>query len=108
MLGQIVNLGKQGMQQAAQENGRRIIGGSIPGDCSDPTFAGYVHTDIGKELEFAVTAVRAGTWTAEQVRFGLTSGNGGTDFVLCNGDPAVRAVLDKARAELADGAVQPY
>jgi basic membrane protein A len=108
VLGQIVNLGKQGMQQAAQEGGKAMVGGPIPGDCADGRYVGYVHTDIGKELEYAVSAVQGGTWKAEQVRFGLTSPNGGTDFVLCSQDPAVVATLQKAEADLASGAVRPY
>ncbi|GAA4556291.1 BMP family protein [Pseudonocardia xishanensis] len=108
VLGQIVNLGKQGMAQAAQEGGKSMVGGPIPGDCGDPRFVGYVHTDIGKEIEYAVNAVQSGTWAAQQVRFGLTSGNGGTDFVLCSTDPTVAATLQRAEDQLAAGAVQPY
>lgn len=108
VLGQIVNLGKQGMQQAAQEGGTAMVGGPIPGDCTDPAFVGYVHTDIGKELEYAVDAVRDGSWQAAQVRFGLASGNGGTDFVLCSTDQNVQAALQRAEGELASGAVRPY
>ena len=108
VLGQIVNLGKQGMAQAAQEGGKSLVGGPIPGDCSDRRYVGYVHTDIGKEIEYAVSAVQRGTWAAEQVRFGLTSPNGGTDFVLCTTDPTVAATLQRAEDQLAAGAVQPY
>jgi len=108
VLGQIVNLGKQGMQQAAQEGGASMIGGPIPSDCTDPAVVGYVHTDIGKELEYAVDAVRAGSWQSAQVRFGLTSGNGGTDFVLCGADATVQATLQRAKDALVSGAVQPY
>jgi basic membrane protein A and related proteins len=108
VLGQIVNLGKQGMQQAAQEGGTAIVSGPIPSDCTDPAVVGYVHTDIGKELEYAVDAVRSGTWQATQVRFGLASGNGGTDFVLCSTDPNVQATLQRAKAELTSGALRPY
>lgn len=108
VLGQIVNLGKQGMEQAAKEAGTRMVGGPIPGDCTDKSFVGYVHTDIGTEVEYAVNAVLAGTWKAEQVPFGLTSANKGTDFVLCDKDPAVSKVLEKAKSELASAAVKPY
>ena len=44
----------------------------------------------------------------EQVRFGLTSPNGGTDFVLCSTDPTVASTLQRAEDQLAAGAVQPY
>ncbi|GLY02129.1 MULTISPECIES: BMP family ABC transporter substrate-binding protein [Actinoplanes] len=108
VLGQIVNLGKQGIEQAAKESGARMVGGPIPGDCTDSAYVGYVKTDIGAELEYAVHAVLDGTWKAEQVRFGLTSDNGGTDFVLCTKDDAVAALLAKAKSELASGAVTAY
>ncbi|BCY08674.1 BMP family ABC transporter substrate-binding protein [Actinoplanes sp. L3-i22] len=107
VLGQIVNLGKQGIQQAAQDAGARMVGGPIPGDCQGP-YVGYVHTDLGKEIEYAVAAVQAGTFKAEQVRFGLSSGNGGTAFVPCGTDAAVTSVLDRATAQLASGAIKPY
>lgn len=106
--GQIVNLGKQGIEQASEEGGARMIGGPIPGDCTDDTYVGYVHTDIGAEIEYAVHAVLDGTWQAAQVPFGLTSGNGGTDFVLCVDDADVSALLEQAKAGLASGEIQPY
>jgi basic membrane protein A and related proteins len=108
VLGQNVNLGKQGMQQAAQEADGRMVGGPIPGDCSDPGYVGYVHTDIGTEVEYAVDAALDGSWKAEQVPFGLTSGNKGTDFVLCTKDATVTALLEKAKTQLASAAVSPY
>ncbi|WP_083742781.1 BMP family protein [Rhodococcus sp. MTM3W5.2] len=107
-LGQIVNLGKAGMEQAAGQSGAAMVGGPIPGDCTDKAYLGYVHTDIGKELEYAVDAVLDGSWKAENVRFGLTSPNGGTDFVLCSTDPVVAAKLGEAKAGLASGAITAY
>ncbi|RZL23501.1 MAG: BMP family ABC transporter substrate-binding protein [Rhodococcus sp. (in: high G+C Gram-positive bacteria)] len=108
VLGQIVNLGKQGLQQAAREAGGTMSGGPIPGDCSDPTYLGYVRTDIGTEIEYAVSSTLDGTWAAEQVPFGLTSDKGGTDYVLCSNDPAAAAALTKAKATVADGTVKLY
>ncbi|MFC0450954.1 BMP family protein [Rhodococcus jostii] len=107
-VGQIVNLGKSGLEQAAAQSGALMVGGPIPGDCSNPAYVGYVHTDIGKEVEYAVQSTLDGTWKAENVAFGLTSPNGGTDFLLCSGDPAVADALDKAKTGLATGAVEPY
>ncbi|MEV0855478.1 BMP family protein [Nocardia fluminea] len=107
-LGQIVNLGKAGMEQAATQSGATMVGGPIPGDCTNPAYLGYVHTDIGAEVEFAVKAVLDDSWKAENVRFGLTSPNDGTDFVLCSKDPAVADALAKAKTALSTGAVKPY
>ncbi|MEU4318095.1 BMP family protein [Nocardia fluminea] len=107
-LGQIVNLGKAGMEQAATQSGATMVGGPIPGDCTNPAYLGYVHTDIGAEVEFAVKAVLDNSWKAENVRFGLTSRNDGTDFVLCSKDPAVADALAKAKTALSTGAVKPY
>lgn len=107
VLGQIVNLGKQGLQQAARESGASMSGGPIPGDCSDPTYTGYVRTDIGTEIEYAVSSVLDGTWAAEQVPFGLTSDKEGTDYLLCSTDPAAATALTNAKAALIDGTAGP-
>ncbi|TCJ97323.1 BMP family protein [Nocardia alba] len=107
-LGQIVNLGKAGMEQAATQAGATMVGGPIPGDCANPAYLGYVHTDIGTEVEFAVRAVLDNSWKAENVRFGLTSPNDGTDFVLCSKDSGVADALAKAKTALSTGAVKPY
>ncbi|MDO3647940.1 BMP family protein [Nocardia mangyaensis] len=107
-LGQIVNLGKAGLEQAATQSNANIVGGPIPGDCGNPVYLGYVHTDIGAEVEYAVRAVLDDTWKAENVPFGLTSDNDGTDFVLCSTDTAVAEALDKAKTALSTGAVKPY
>ncbi|MFD3701893.1 BMP family protein [Nocardia sp. NPDC058658] len=107
-LGQIVNLGKAGMEQAATQSGATLVGGPIPGDCTNPAYLGYVHTDIGAEVEFAVNAVLDNSWKAENVRFGLTSPNDGTDFVLCSKDSGVADALAKAKTALSTGAVKPY
>ncbi|MFD3593020.1 BMP family protein [Nocardia sp. NPDC058640] len=107
-LGQIVNLGKAGMEQAAAQSGATLVGGPIPGDCTNPAYLGYVHTDIGAEVEFAVNAVLDNSWKAENVRFGLTSPNHGTAFVLCSKDSGVADALAKATTALSTGAVKPY
>ncbi|WP_433667411.1 BMP family protein [Nocardia sp. CA-136227] len=105
-LGQIVNLGKAGMEQAAAQSNTAMIGGPIPGDCTNPAYLGYVHTDIGAEVEYAVNAAVNGTWKAENVKFGLTSPNHGTDFKLC--DQSAADALAKAKTALSTGAVKPY
>ena len=108
VLGQQLNLGKQGLEQVLAPKNGRMIGGPIPGDCSNKTVAGYVVTDTGKEIEYAIDAVRKGTWKAAQVPFGLTTNRGGTDFKLCSKDPAVKSALDNARQAVASGGVKPY
>ncbi|AZG46421.1 BMP family protein [Gordonia insulae] len=108
VLSQIVNLGKQGMEQAAQETGNRMSGGPIPGDCTNAVYSGYVRTDIGTEVEYAVNSTLDGTWRAEQVPFGLTSDKGGTDYIICSSDPAVKQAVDRAKTAIADGSVTPY
>ncbi|AQA01414.1 BMP family ABC transporter substrate-binding protein [Mycobacterium sp. MS1601] len=107
VLGQIVNLGKQGMEQAAAESGNRMIGGPIPGECAG-VYAGYVRTDIGTEIEYAVSSVLDGTWAAQQVPFGVTTDKGGSDFVVCSDNPAVAAAVDKAESAIIAGSITPY
>ncbi|MGF0116485.1 BMP family ABC transporter substrate-binding protein [Promicromonospora sp. Marseille-Q5078] len=107
VVGQIVNLGKQGIEQAATDADAAMIGGPIPGECAAP-YAGYVRTDIGTEVEHAVQSVLDGTWEAAQVPFGLTSDLGGTEFVLCDDDPEVAAALEKITDAVASGDVSPY
>ncbi|CAM3764690.1 BMP family protein [Mycobacterium frederiksbergense] len=108
VLGQIVNLGKQGMEQAAKESGNRLNGGPIPGECTDSVYAGYVRTDIGTEIEYAVSSVLDGSWTAAQVPFGVTTDKGGSDFLTCTTDPAVAAAVADAKAAIVAGSVTPY
>ncbi|HEY9314058.1 BMP family protein [Williamsia sp.] len=108
VLGQIVNLGKQGIEQAARESGNRMVGGPIPGDCANPVYVGYVRTDIGTEIEYAVTSTLDDTWTAAQVPFGLTTDKGGSDFILCPGEPAVTTALADAKAALTSGTATAY
>lgn len=108
VLGQIVNLGKQGIEQAAAESGNRLNGGPIPGDCANTVYAGFVRTDIGTEIEYAVSSVLDGTWTAAQVPFGVTTDKGGSEFIVCSTDPAVTAALADAEAAVVSGAVAPY
>ncbi|MEE3853345.1 BMP family ABC transporter substrate-binding protein [Gordonia sp. LSe1-13] len=108
VLSQVVNLGKQGLEQAAQETGNRMSGGPIPGDCTNPVYTGYVKTDIGTEVEYAVTSMLDGTWEAAQVPFGLTTDKNGTDYVVCSTDPAVTQAVERAKSAIADGSVTPY
>ncbi|MET0454991.1 MAG: BMP family protein [Mycobacterium sp.] len=108
VLSQIVNLGKQGMEQAAKESGNRMSGGPIPGDCANTVYAGFVRTDIGTEIEYAVSSMMDGTWKAEQVPFGVTSDKGGTDYLVCSGDPAVAAAVENAKSAIVAGTVQAY
>jgi basic membrane protein A len=108
VLGQIVNLGKQGIEQAAKESGNRLNGGPIPGECTDGVYAGYVRTDIGTEIEYAVSSVLDGSWTAAQVPFGVTTDKGGSEFLTCAEDPAVAAAVADAQAAIVAGNVTPY
>ncbi|MFI2104674.1 BMP family ABC transporter substrate-binding protein [Isoptericola sp. NPDC019693] len=107
VVGQIVNLGKQGIEQAASDAGTAMIGGPIPGECTGP-YVGYVRTDIGTEVEYAVRSVLDGTWEAAQVPFGLTSERGGTEFVLCDDDPEIADTLATITDSVASGDVAPY
>ncbi|MCF2527231.1 BMP family ABC transporter substrate-binding protein [Yinghuangia soli] len=107
VLGQIVNLGKKGMAQAAADASASFVGGPIPKDCgSEPGVVGYVKTDIGAEVSYAVEQVLAGTWKAEQVRFGLTAPHTASDFILCDPSPAAAAKLAEAKQAIAAGTVK--
>lgn len=108
VLGQIVNLGKQGIEQAAVESGNQFNGGPIPGDCDNTVYSGFVLTDIGTEIEYAVSSVLDGTWEAAQVPFGVTTDKGGSDFLVCSGDPAVKDAVTNATSAIVSGSVQPY
>jgi len=109
VLGQIVNLGKQGMEQAATESGNTLHGGPIPGDCAaNPVYSGFVKTDIGTEIEYAVSSTLDGTWKAEQVPFGVTTDKGGTAFLACSTDPAVKDAVATATAAIVSGSIKPY
>ncbi|BCJ41421.1 BMP family ABC transporter substrate-binding protein [Actinoplanes ianthinogenes] len=104
VLGQIVNLGKKGMAQAAAQERTTLIGGPIPHDCgSDPAYAGFVTTDIGAEIEYAVEHLTANTWKAESVKFGLSAAKPHNDITLCAADPAIQAKLDAIKADVASG-----
>ncbi|MET0702343.1 MAG: BMP family ABC transporter substrate-binding protein [Mycobacterium sp.] len=108
VLGQIVNLGKQGMEQAATESGNTMHGGPIPGECAGSVYAGFVKTDIGTEIEYAVSSALDGSWQAEQVPFGVTTDKGGTDFIACTADPAVTNAVSEAKSAIVSGSVKPY
>ncbi|MGW4367255.1 BMP family protein [Nocardia takedensis] len=104
--GQQLNLGRQGLAQAAREGQALVVGGPLVKPCgSEPGFAGYVKSDTGAELEFAVQAVLDDTFAAEQVRFGLASATGATDLVLCESTPEITAAMDKVKSDLASGAI---
>lgn len=109
VLSQILNLGKSGLEQAAEEADAHVIGGPVAADCAEGSpYAGYVLTDIGTQIEYAIDAVLTDTWEAAQTPFGLTTDREGTDFVLCSDDPELAEALESAVAELASGAVEPY
>ncbi|MEU4161787.1 BMP family protein [Actinoplanes sp. NPDC026670] len=106
VLGQILNLGKKGLAQGAAQSNTKLIGGPIPHDCAtDPVYAGFVKTDVGAEIEYAVEHVLAGTWKPENVKFGLTATKPQNDIVLCDADPAVQAALDTIKADIASGKI---
>lgn len=108
IIGQELNLGKQGIDQVVKARDAQMIGGPIPGECGDEAIPGYFETDIGVEIEYAINAVLKDTWKAEQVPFGLTTDRGGIDFKLCADNPKAEAALEEARKALASGSVEPY
>ena len=109
VLSQILNLGKSGLEQAAEAAGAHVIGGAIAPDRDEGSpYVGYVLTDIGTQIEYAIDAVLDDTWEAAQTPFGLTTDREGTDFVLCSDDPELAEALESAMADLASGAVEPY
>lgn len=108
VLGQIVNLGKQGIEQAARESGHQLHGGPIPGQCGDNVYAGFVRTDIGTEIEYAVSSTLDGSWKAAQVPFGVTTDKGGSDFIACATNPAVAGAVSNAKSAIVAGSATPY
>lgn len=108
VLGQVLNLGHKGVAQAAGQRDGALIGGPIVHECgSDPAYAGYVETDIGAEIEYAVDHLVAGDWKAEAVHFGLTFAEPRNDIVLCDtSDPAVGEKLDELKRKIASGEIR--
>ncbi|WP_424920691.1 BMP family ABC transporter substrate-binding protein [Streptomyces sp. wa13] len=108
VLGQVLNLGHKGVAQAAGQRDGALIGGPIAHECgSDPAYAGYVETDIGAEIEYAVDHLVAGDWKAEAVHFGLTFAEPRNDIVLCDtSDPAVGEKLDELKRKIASGEIR--
>lgn len=104
--GQQLNLGKQGLAQAAREGNATLVGGPLVKPCgSEPGYVGYVKSDTGAELEYAVRAVIDGTFEAAQVPFGLASPTGATDIVLCETTPEITAAMEKVKQDIVSGAV---
>ncbi|QSR27281.1 BMP family ABC transporter substrate-binding protein [Nocardioides aromaticivorans] len=107
VLGQQLNLGHQGLAQAAVEQDALVVGGPLAKECgSEDGFVGYVKEDTGAELEHAVRAVLDGTYEAAQVPFGVGAGDA-TDIVACTDDAEVLDALESAKAGLASGAITP-
>ncbi|MGW6683939.1 BMP family protein [[Kitasatospora] papulosa] len=108
VLGQVLNLGHKGVAQAAGQRGGALIGGPIAHGCGgDPAYAGYVETDIGAEIEYAVDHLVAGDWKAEAVHFGLTFAEPRNDIVLCDTtDPAVGEKLDELKRKITSGEIR--
>ncbi|UGT42124.1 BMP family ABC transporter substrate-binding protein [Nocardia yamanashiensis] len=107
VFGQQLNLGRQGLAQAAKEGGAALVGGPLVKACgSEAGFTGYVKSDTGAELEYAVNAVLDNTFKAEQVRFGIASSTGATDIVLCGADAQVTAAMAKVKQDLAAGTIK--
>lgn len=106
VFGQQLNLGHQGVAQAAKEGNATLVGGPLVKACgSEPGYSGYAEQDTGAELEYAVNAVLGGTFKAEQVKFGIASDKAAADFVVCATDPAITAAMDKIKKDLAAGAI---
>lgn len=107
VLGQQLNLGHQGLAQAAAERGASMVGGPLPKECgSEEGVIGYVKEDTGYALEYAVDAVLNDTFEAAQVPFGVQD-EAATDLIVCTEDDGVVSAIDKIKADLVSGAVQP-
>jgi len=108
VIGQELNLGKQGIEQVVKARDAQMIGGPLLGECGDEAIPGYFETNIGVEIEYAINAVLEDTYEAAQVPFGLTTDRGGIDFKLCTDDAKAEAALEEAREAVASGSVEPY
>ncbi|WP_067548074.1 BMP family ABC transporter substrate-binding protein [Nocardia crassostreae] len=106
VFGQQLNLGHQGVAQAAKEGNATVVGGPLVKPCgSEAGYSGYAEQDTGAELEYAVNAVLSGTYKAEQLSFGVASGKGTSDIVVCSADARIAAAMDKVKQDLASGAI---
>ncbi|MCD0450013.1 BMP family protein [Actinocorallia sp. API 0066] len=105
--GQQLNLGKQGLVQAALNGDATVIGGPLVKECgSEPGYAGYVKSDTGAELEHAVNAVLDGTYKAAQVPFGMASGTNATDIILCDPTPETATKMTEVKEALTNGDIK--
>lgn len=104
--GQQLNLGRQGLVQAAREGNGTVVAGPLVKECgTEPGVVGYAKSDTGAALEYAVNAALNGTYAAAQVPFGIASSTGASDIVLCGADAQTAAAMDKVKKDLASGAV---
>ncbi|WP_307813315.1 BMP family protein [Streptomyces sp. N35] len=108
VLGQILNLGQNGVVQAAAGKGGTLIGGPIPAECGTAkAYAASVETDIGAEIEYSTEQLVKGSWKAEAVHFGLTFDTPQNDIHLCDtADPSVAKKLDEVKADITSGKVK--
>lgn len=107
VLGQQLNLGHQGLAQAAVEQDAHIVGGPLAKECgSEEGVLGYVQEDTGAALEYAVDAMLDDSFEAEQVQFGVEAAEA-TDIVPCTDDPEVVDTLEQIKADIVAGTVTP-
>lgn len=104
----ILNLGIRGMEQAARENGTKIIG-SYTNYCAEknPLYVAYTVSGIGFMLEYAIDQMVAGTWHPEYKQFGLAMGPRAAGIEICAGaTPEMLAKVQEIEKDLLSGKIK--
>jgi basic membrane protein A len=102
----IMNLGLRGIEQAAKENGTKIIGSYTDRCGTDELYVGYSVTGIGHMLQYAVNETLSGTWAPGYKAFGLAMGPQASAMVVCNATPEIKQKLEEAEKAIRDGKIK--
>ena len=102
----IMNLGLRGIEQAARENGTKIIGSYTDRCGTDELYVGYSVTGIGYLLQYAVTEALEGTWKPGYKAFGLAMGPQASAMVVCNATPEMKQKLEEAEQAIREGKIK--
>ncbi|MFZ1726742.1 MAG: BMP family protein [Albidovulum sp.] len=101
----IMNLGLRGIEQAARENGTKIIGSYTDRCGTDDLYVGYSITGIGFLLQFAVDEALNGSWKPGYKAFGLAMGPQASGMAVCNATPEMQNKIDDAEQAIRDGKI---
>ncbi len=102
----IMNLGLRGIEQAARENGTKIIGSYTDRCGTDDLYIGYSVTGIGYMLQYAIAEALNGTWQSGYKAFGLAMGPEASRMVVCNASPEVKQKIEEVEQAIREGKIK--